>query len=257
MVAPPVSRGIAWRTIGSMPRRDGALGLFRRAAAAAAHRRQRRHRHDLDRVRHARADAAAAAGGARRRSPRCRSSVQPKLPGHMCTGPVAVRGAKAGQVLEVRIKAIELHYDWGYNISGPLTGALPDDFIRAGTLMHIPLDEAKKTGRLPWGLELPLRAVLRRDGGRAAAGLGQRLDAAAAQERRQSRQQGAGGGHHALSADPCRRRAVLGRRRARRAGRRRGVRHGHRDRADRHLRAPRARGHARWSGRAPRRRRTS
>src|SRR5215475_145971 len=41
--------------------------------------------------------------------------VRPKLPGHMCTGPVAIRGAKAGQVLEVRIKAIELAYDWGYN----------------------------------------------------------------------------------------------------------------------------------------------
>src|SRR3954466_4419014 len=36
---------------------------------------------------------------------------KPKLPGHICTGPVAVRGAKAGQVLEVQIKAIELHYD--------------------------------------------------------------------------------------------------------------------------------------------------
>jgi len=39
-------------------------------------------------------------------------SVQQKLPGHMCTGPVAVKGAKAGQALEVRIKDIELHYDW-------------------------------------------------------------------------------------------------------------------------------------------------
>ena len=41
--------------------------------------------------------------------------VKPKLPGHMCTGPVAVKGARTGQVLEVRIKAIDLHYDWGYN----------------------------------------------------------------------------------------------------------------------------------------------
>src|SRR6185369_14880394 len=38
--------------------------------------------------------------------------VRQKLPGHMCTGPVAVRGAKAGQVLEVKIKAIDLNYDW-------------------------------------------------------------------------------------------------------------------------------------------------
>jgi acetamidase/formamidase len=80
----------------------------------------------------------------------------PKLPGHMCTGPVAIRGARAGQVLEVRIKAIELHYDWGYTYSAPLKGALPDDFSEMH-LMHIPLDKERMTGRLPWGLELPLR----------------------------------------------------------------------------------------------------
>ena len=128
--------------------------------------------------------------------------VQQKLPGHICTGPVAVKGAKAGQVLEVRIKDIQLHYDWGYNMIRPLAGALPDDFDTP-TLIHIPLDKEKNTGRLPWGLELAARAVLRRDGGRAAAGLGHDLDAAAAPQRRQSRQQGTGEGHHALSADPC------------------------------------------------------
>jgi acetamidase/formamidase len=82
--------------------------------------------------------------------------VQQKLPGHICTGPVAVRGAKAGQVLEVRLKAIDLHYDWGYNFSGPLTGALPDDFSTRH-LMHITLDRERMTGRLPWGMEVPLR----------------------------------------------------------------------------------------------------
>jgi acetamidase/formamidase len=81
---------------------------------------------------------------------------KPKLPGHICTGPIAVRGAKAGQVLEVRIKAIELHYDWGYTFVAPLKGALPDDFDETH-LMHIPLDRARMTGRLPWGLELPLK----------------------------------------------------------------------------------------------------
>ena len=81
---------------------------------------------------------------------------QPKLPGHICTGPVAIKGAKAGQVLEVRIKDITLAYDWGYNFSGPLTGALPDDFPERH-LMHITLDRQKLTGRLPWGGELPLR----------------------------------------------------------------------------------------------------
>jgi acetamidase/formamidase len=84
-------------------------------------------------------------------------SVQPKLGGpHILTGPVAVRGAKAGQVLEVRIKAIELNYDWGYNMIRPLAGALPDDF-KHHRLIHIPLDRARMTGKLPWGLELKLK----------------------------------------------------------------------------------------------------
>jgi acetamidase/formamidase len=75
---------------------------------------------------------------------------------HIMTGPVAVRGAKAGQVLEVRIKAIDLFYDWGYNAIRPLGGALPDDFEEM-RLIHIPLDRARMIGRLPWGLELALK----------------------------------------------------------------------------------------------------
>src|SRR5215204_3926183 len=165
---------------------------------------------------------------------------KPKLPGHICTGPIAIRGAKAGQVLEVRIKDIGLHYDWGYNYSAPLKGALPDDFAETH-LIHITLDRERMTGRLPWGLELPLKR--RRDGGRAAGALGVGLDPAAAPQRRQSRQQGARRRNDALPPDPRRRGAVLGRRRARRAGRRRGLRHRDRDRARRHLRADRARRH--------------
>ena len=82
--------------------------------------------------------------------------VPQKLGPHMMTGPVAVRGAKAGQVLEVRIKAVDLGDDWGYNFIRPLLGALPDDFDRL-RLIHIPLDRARRVGRLPWGLELPLK----------------------------------------------------------------------------------------------------
>ncbi len=83
--------------------------------------------------------------------------IQPKLGGpHILTGPVAVRGAKAGQVLEVRIKQIDLHYDWGYNTVRPLAGALPDDFHEM-RVMHIPLDKKRMVGTLPWGLELDLK----------------------------------------------------------------------------------------------------
>jgi acetamidase/formamidase len=89
--------------------------------------------------------------------PAIHQSVPQKLGGpHILTGPVAVRSAKAGQVLEVRIKAIELHYDWGYNTIRPLAGALPDDF-KEMRVIHIPLDKRRMIGKLPWGLELPLR----------------------------------------------------------------------------------------------------
>ncbi|WP_448044274.1 acetamidase/formamidase family protein [Bradyrhizobium liaoningense] len=82
--------------------------------------------------------------------------VAARFPFHICTGPVAVRGAKAGQVLEVRIKAVDLHYDWGFNLIRPLHGALPDDFPER-RLIHIPLEKDTMTARLPWGTRLPLK----------------------------------------------------------------------------------------------------
>ena len=74
---------------------------------------------------------------------------------HILTGPVAVEGAKPGQVLEVRILDIKLRQDWGYNLIRPLAGTLPDDFPEP-RLLNIPLDLERNVGRLPWGLELEL-----------------------------------------------------------------------------------------------------
>ena len=51
--------------------------------------------------------------------------IAPRLGPHLLTGPVAVKGAKPGQVLQVDIEAIEPFYDWGYNAVRPLAGALP------------------------------------------------------------------------------------------------------------------------------------
>jgi acetamidase/formamidase len=78
------------------------------------------------------------------------------VPGHICTGPVAVRGARPGQTLQVDIEAIGLNYDWGYNVVRPLAGALPYDFTET-RLIHIRLDRARMVGHLPWGMEIPLR----------------------------------------------------------------------------------------------------
>lgn len=77
-------------------------------------------------------------------------------PGHILTGPVAVRGATPGQVLEVRILDVSLRQDWGYNYIRPLAGTLPYDFEES-RLLNIPLDAGRGTARLPWGLDLPLR----------------------------------------------------------------------------------------------------
>jgi len=78
------------------------------------------------------------------------------VPGHICTGPVAVAGAKPGQVLQVDIEAIAPFYDWGYNLVRPLAGALPDDFAET-RLIHIDLDAARQVWKLPWGQTVPLQ----------------------------------------------------------------------------------------------------
>ncbi len=88
--------------------------------------------------------------------PAIHATVPQTLGPHICTGPVAVRGAKPGNVLEVRIKSIDLHYDWGYNMIRPGSGALPEDFA-VHRLIHIPLDRERMMGRLSWGAEIPLR----------------------------------------------------------------------------------------------------
>lgn len=76
-------------------------------------------------------------------------------PGHILTGPVAVKGAKPGDVLEVRIQDVALRQNWGWNIIRPLAGTLPDEFQTARTEI-IPLDLEANTARLSWGLKLPL-----------------------------------------------------------------------------------------------------
>src|SRR5260221_13265585 len=45
---------------------------------------------------------------------------QRKMPGHILTGPVAVRGARAADVLEIRILEVDLRQDWGYTYVRPL-----------------------------------------------------------------------------------------------------------------------------------------
>ena len=77
------------------------------------------------------------------------------LPGHILTGPVAVEGAEPGDVLEIRIEAVEPRTDWGFNLIRPLAGALPNDFD-TGRMVNIPMDLERRVAKLSWGAELPL-----------------------------------------------------------------------------------------------------
>lgn len=79
-----------------------------------------------------------------------------RLPGHILTGPIAVEGARPGDVLEIRILDVTLRQDWGYMMVRPLAGALPDDFDTSAQII-VRLDRERGIGRLPWGTELPLR----------------------------------------------------------------------------------------------------
>jgi acetamidase/formamidase len=82
--------------------------------------------------------------------------LKPHLGPHILTGPVAVRGAEPGDTLEVRIKAIELSVDWGWNVIRPLKGTLPEDFPNFRQEL-IPIDRKALTARPIWGPAIPLR----------------------------------------------------------------------------------------------------
>lgn len=79
----------------------------------------------------------------------------PAVPGHILTGPVAIEGASAGDVLQIDILDVSLRQDWGYTYAKPLSGTLPLDFTeRHG--MTLPLDAKAGEATLPWGKKLTL-----------------------------------------------------------------------------------------------------
>ena len=82
--------------------------------------------------------------------------VKDRGPGpHILTGPVAVKGAEPGDVLEVRILAIDLAVDYGFNRVRPYTGALPDEF--PGVFQRfIRIDRAARKAEVAPGVVVPL-----------------------------------------------------------------------------------------------------
>jgi acetamidase/formamidase len=84
------------------------------------------------------------------------TKLKPQLGPHILTGPVAVRGAMPGDAIEVRIQALELMADWGWNVIRPLRGSLPEDFPHFEKRV-IPLDRKAMTAALAWGPTIPLQ----------------------------------------------------------------------------------------------------
>ena len=76
--------------------------------------------------------------------------------GHILTGPIFVEGAEPGDVLEVRIKAIQLAIPYAYNAFGPKSGFIPEDFGYA-KMRIIPLDAKRMVADFSPGIEVPLR----------------------------------------------------------------------------------------------------
>jgi acetamidase/formamidase len=74
---------------------------------------------------------------------------------HFLTGPIAIDGARPGDVLEVRIRDIAYLQAWGWNLQVPLLGTLPEDFPELHRI-HVPLDAVNNLVRMPWGQELAL-----------------------------------------------------------------------------------------------------
>ena len=75
--------------------------------------------------------------------------------GHILTGPIAVKGAMPGDVLEVRILDVQLAVDYGYNRMRPYGGVLTEEFTTLWQRI-IPLDRQRKTAQVAKGVVIPV-----------------------------------------------------------------------------------------------------
>ena len=82
--------------------------------------------------------------------------VKDRGPGpHILTGPIEIKGAMPGDVLEVRILDIQLALDWGFNRQRSYTGVLPDEFTALWTRI-IPINRQAKTAEVAKGVVVPV-----------------------------------------------------------------------------------------------------
>ncbi|WP_375417248.1 acetamidase/formamidase family protein [uncultured Hymenobacter sp.] len=76
--------------------------------------------------------------------------------GHILTGPIFIEDAAPGDVLEVRIKKVDLAIPYAYNAFGPTSGFIPADFPYA-KMKIIPLDKKRMQAHFAPGIDIPLR----------------------------------------------------------------------------------------------------
>jgi len=74
--------------------------------------------------------------------------------GHVLTGPIYIEEAEPGDVLEIRIRSIELPIAYGYNAIGQ-NGFLSDEIFER-KMKIIPLDRQKMVGHFAPGIDIPL-----------------------------------------------------------------------------------------------------
>jgi acetamidase/formamidase len=84
--------------------------------------------------------------------------VKDRGPGrHILTGPIGVNGALPGDVLEVRILAVDLAVGYGFNRQRPYEGALPDEFPKYFQRI-IAINRETRTAEVAPGVMIPLTA---------------------------------------------------------------------------------------------------
>ena len=78
--------------------------------------------------------------------------------GHILTGPIYVEGAEPGDVLEVRIKSVDLDIPYACNSFSSRSGFIPEDFPNTSKTRIVPLDRQRMIGHFDsTGIEIPLR----------------------------------------------------------------------------------------------------
>ena len=136
---------------------------------------------------------------------------------HTLNGPIAIRGAEPGDVLEIRIRSVDVRLPIAGQSFVPNRGLLPEDFpYEKARALWIDLD--KQDGRIRPGCARAGETVLGRHRRRAAGKHGTRAERPPEHLRWKPGQSRSRGGQHAVPACPRIGRAALVWRRPRRAG---------------------------------------